>query len=288
MGFLKKWIRPLSPIFFKLSLYTMKVLGKKTILIFWNRGLGDIALGLFGLNQRIKEIIPDAKITYYTRQDLKQGFELLNDCQTIVDVTLQRGKPFHLDQRFFSLYDTVILNPNPTDWLLDQLHKVVPTLYLKELKQPGAKEKIAIHVQTETGQFYGYEKNWPIERFIELIRYLNQKDIRPVLLGVKKDDHFSSLQVEDWRGEKELNEVLTCILQECSILIAPDSGILSLVYYLNHQVDLLVISLWSDPRQGILKHGVGSPNQRLKNIPLIEKNLKNLSVERVIDAIERK
>ena len=32
-------------------------------MLFWNRGLGDIALGLYAIVHRIRESIPDAKIT---------------------------------------------------------------------------------------------------------------------------------------------------------------------------------------------------------------------------------
>ncbi len=49
--------------------------GKK-ILIFWNRGLGDIALGLFAIVHRIREFIPDSQITFLTRPNLRDGFLL--------------------------------------------------------------------------------------------------------------------------------------------------------------------------------------------------------------------
>ena len=56
----------------------------RRILIPWNRGLGDIALGLYALVYRIRKAIPDARITFVTRPDLAEGFKLLDNVETII------------------------------------------------------------------------------------------------------------------------------------------------------------------------------------------------------------
>ncbi len=285
MGLLKKVIKPIYPYLFRLKLLIWRLKNKRSFLIIWNRGLGDIPLGLFGLNLRIKEMIPQVNITYLTREDLKHGFEFLSDCNVTVDEEMKRGIPYVIPSDLLNQYDVIIENANPTDWLFDQLGNIQPKMSLGKAFKPASKSKIAIHVQSETGQFYGYEKNWPKVSFQALIQKMNAQGIVPILIGLKKDDAFLSLQVEDLRGELNLKQVIEMILGECHTLIAPDSGILSMIYYFDNPIDLKVISLWSDPNQGILKHNVVSPNPLLKHTPLIEKELKNLAVERVLKVL---
>lgn len=282
MSFFKKFVRPFRPYLFRLFLLILKMRKKKNILILWNRGLGDIALGLYGLNLRIKEIIPDCQITYLTREDLAIGFSFLKNCQYIVDPEMKRGCKYTISKKFIDAFDYCLLKPNPTDWLIDLLSTLTPKLEIENLEPNFSKSKIGIHVQSETGQFYGYEKNWPKDAFLELIKKLNQKGIRPVLFGLKKDTFFQQVDAEDRRGELDLSSVMKKIIHECHTLIAPDSGILSLFYYFTQPNPIHVISLWSDPNQGILKQNVPSPNPLLKHTPLIEKDLKNLSVEKVL------
>src|SRR5947209_7239916 len=71
--------------------------GQKKFLITWNRGLGDIALGLFALVYRIREYIPDAQITFLTRTDLYEGFSLLQDVKVFACPTWKRGVVFDLE-----------------------------------------------------------------------------------------------------------------------------------------------------------------------------------------------
>lgn len=40
---------------------------QKKFLLAWNRGLGDIPLGLYAIIYRIREFIPDCSITFLTR-----------------------------------------------------------------------------------------------------------------------------------------------------------------------------------------------------------------------------
>ncbi|HEX4839350.1 MAG TPA: hypothetical protein VFU89_02790, partial [Rhabdochlamydiaceae bacterium] len=67
--------------------------GCKSVLIPWNRGLGDIALGLYAIVKRVQEYLPNAKITFITRPDLKDGFQLLKGVDVIIAPQWSRGKP---------------------------------------------------------------------------------------------------------------------------------------------------------------------------------------------------
>lgn len=283
MGFIKKWFRPFQPFFFYCRLCLYRLFKKTNFYILWNRGLGDIALGLYGLNHRIYEVIPDAQIHYLTRFDLKEGFMLLGNCNVTVIPSMQRGKKFEMVKTqeknavFFS-------KPNPTDWLSDQLKKLVPKLQLpsKIIKKNSL---IALHVDSETGIYYGYQKNWPLAHFQTLIQDLNKNGVKPVIIGLKKTEDFLDFDVLDLRGDMSLIAVLTYILENCSFLVAPDSGILSLLYYLDVQAPIKLISFWADPNQGILKQGVHSPNSLLKHVPIIEKDLKLLEPKRILEEI---
>src|SRR5438132_1362726 len=108
--------------------------GKTGFLICWNRGLGDIPLGLYALNQRIFHFIPEAKITYLTRADLAPGFALLKKVEVLVDPSWKRGAAFDLNtslqrcQRVSSEFDILLETPDPTRWLMWQLGKLTPKL----------------------------------------------------------------------------------------------------------------------------------------------------------------
>ena len=284
MGLIRKLLRPLSPFFFRFRLIFFRLIGIKRFEIVWNRGLGDIALGLYGLNLRIYEIIPDAQIHYFTRSDLKEGFTLLANCNVTVDVAMKRGQKVVWSQN--KPPNTVrIFKPNPTDWLKDQLKKVVPKLKIELPSIVLDKSEVALHVDSETGQYYGYEKNWPIEKFKILIEKLNEKGVIPVLIGLKKTEDFSHLKVKDLRGELGLIELMQYLLGFVKVIVAPDSGILSILYYLDVAIPIKVVSFWSDPHQGILKQGVKSPNPYLDHFALVQKDLRQLEPKRLLDAI---
>src|SRR4029078_3737266 len=71
---------------------------QKRFLICWNRGLGDIPLGLYALTQRIYAYIPDASITFAPRSDLEVGFKMLSTgVSVVIDPDWKRGTPFDLD-----------------------------------------------------------------------------------------------------------------------------------------------------------------------------------------------
>lgn len=273
---------------------------KKRFLLCWNRGLGDIPLGLYSLVHRIREFIPDAKITFLTRSDLFLGFNLLDQVEVFVDPSWKRGEAFDLKKSLASLqrnpdaFDIIIEKPDPTRWVKWQLGRVTPKLNWSEKydvlsKRFGLDHKqkyIAIHIQTETQ--YNYEKNWPFAYWQECLQQLiTALGITPILFGFAKKSVFLQEKVIDLRGETTLLEMLSIIKNHCSYLLAPDSGVLSMTYYLNSPFPLNVVSLWADPKQGILKQRVQSPNPLLRHIPLIAKHedIGNISVRQVMKTL---
>src|SRR5579871_4882574 len=94
--------------------------GKTRFLICWNRGLGDIPLGLYALTTRIHHFIPDAYITFLTREDLLPGFQMLKNICAIADPSWKRGTPFNLTtslsncERHPSEFDIILEAPDPT------------------------------------------------------------------------------------------------------------------------------------------------------------------------------
>src|SRR3972149_8472085 len=145
----------------------------KKVLVCWNRGLGDIPLGLYALVIRIRHFMPDVQISFLTRKDLESGFHMLEDVGVLVDPDWKRRVPFDTAASLKKLgkdiadYDLVLERPDPTNWLQWQIGKLTPRLKWNaqwdDLWQKFGLVKegpyIGVHVQTET--FYDYEKNWP-------------------------------------------------------------------------------------------------------------------------------
>ena len=71
---------------------------KGRFLVIWNRGLGDIPLGLYALVYRIRSYVPNASITFMTRSDLAEAFTMLEGVQVIVGESWKRGKPFDIEE----------------------------------------------------------------------------------------------------------------------------------------------------------------------------------------------
>lgn len=273
---------------------------KKSFLICWNRGLGDIPLGLYALVYRIREFIPDAKITFLTRPDLFLGFHLLNQVEVLVDSSWKRGESFDLKsslarlQKSQKAFDVIIEHPDPTRWLKWQLGRITPKLnWLEKYDRlcmrfglDHQQKYIAIHIQTETK--YKYEKNWPVVHWKECLYQLDfELKLTPILFGFSKETPFLKEGVIDLRGETTLLEMLSIIKNHCCYLLAPDSGVLSMTYYLNSPFRLNVISLWAAPKQGVLKQQVNSPNPLLQHIPLIakDKDICTISVKQVLKTL---
>ncbi len=261
---------------------------KKRFLICWNRGLGDIPLGLYALVFRIRKWIPDAEITFLTRPNLAEGFALLEGVRVKVDPTWVRGQPYSTKSVTLSDFDEVILHPDPTGWLQWQLGQLTPKLLWKKEWESHSldPEKIYIGVHVETETQYAYEKNWPTASWRTLFAALPQ-EWGILLFGSAAKTPFEGDHIVDLRGKTSLIEMLSLIKNHCRHLIVPDSGVLSLIYYIDASFPLHVISLWADPEQGVLRQGVSSPNPQLLHTPLIAPagDLSQLRVEEVLHAL---
>lgn len=273
----KKLWRKIAPNPLDQMLGRAKANGAKSVLIPWNRGLGDIALGLYAIVYRIKEYIPDAEITFFTRKDLEDGFKMLKGIKIVVDPLMRRGSPYTIPSHLQA--DLVIDKADPSYWVIWQRGRLVPKMEWDPtyddlcLRFNLPQKCIGAHVQCETN--YYHERNWPECHWKELFATLSDP---VVLFGLKKDPKFDNPNVIDLRGEMNLYEMLSIIKNRCRVLIAPDSGVLGLTYYLNTPFPLKLISLWADPNHGILKQNVASPNPLLEHIPLISSNKKNAAL----------
>jgi len=275
---------------------------KSRFLLVWNRGLGDIPLGLCALVHRIRSYIPRASITFITRKDLADLFTMLEDVHVIVGETIVRGTPVDVDatlqehQLSSNMFDVVLENPDPTRWLKWQIGALTPKLKWNEEwdslmdkyeLDPNA-TYIGCHVQTETGGYYGYEKNWDLPAWRNLFKKIHEEKKGKVLLfGMKGEPAFLMEDVVDLRGKTNVFEMLSIIKNRCRYLVAPDSGVLSATYYVHASYPIRVVSLWADPRQGVLRQKVDSPNPQLEHVPLHGKNdnVANIKFDTVYDAL---
>jgi len=253
----------------------------RRFLVFWNRGLGDIALGLYALFARIRTAVPDAEISVLTRSDLADAFALFDVQRVVVDPALERGERDGYANARARLglraadFDVVLERPDPTRWLAAQLGSVVPRLAWRPehdalcrtfaLADGGA--YVGVHVSAETARFYGYVKDWPAESWRAFFDGMAGE--RCVLFGYAPEPPFGAAGLVDLRGRTTLLEMLAIVKNRCRVLVAPDSGVLTMAYYLDCAFPLTVVSLWSDPRQGVLKQGVASPNPLLRHVPLV-------------------
>lgn len=274
--------------------------GGQKILIAWNRGLGDIALGLYAMVQRTREFIPNAEITFLTRENLRDGFSLLEGIEVLASPSWKRGETISVKETLRQMgvdparFDLIIEKPSPTDWVRWQRGKVTPRLKWKNefdslwTKFGLSEPYIYIGVQVAAETSYGLWRNWPIERWQELFdRFEKRSGVRVLLFGYGGQPQFSQSCVIDLRGKTTLFELLSIIKNRCHSLILPDSGIQSMAYYLDASFPLRLVSLWGDPNHGILKQGVPSPNPQLTHIPLIaeKRDLSTVSVDCVMQSL---
>lgn len=276
---------------------------RKNILILWNRGLGDIPLWLYGLTFQIKSIINDCQITFLTREELKEPFMMLEGVKSLPSNTIKRGQDvdvsFELSKHNlnFSDFDLFLEKIEPKKWLKWQRGSIIPKLRAPSVL-PNLFDKfnlpteplIAIHVSSETSNFYTKEKNWPLESFQTLFeKIIKEFSFKIILFGNEQKEDFKLDNVIDLRGKTTFFEMVSIIKHKCFALIAPDSGVLCSIYYLDLNFPIHVISLWGDPNVGVLKQKVRSPNKQLVHIPLIGKNkeVKNIEVDKIIAVIKK-
>ena len=271
--------------------------GGKNILLCWNRGLGDIALGLYAMVHRIQEKIPNAKITFLIRPNLQEGFSLLQGVNVLVAPNWKRGEKVFPKKTLqelgvdFKQFDLIIEKPNPTDWVRSQRGTLVPKLEWNQAYDSLWKsfsldeESIYIGIQPVAETEYGLWRNWPPERWMELVDLLGQlNNVKVLLFGFGRAPHFPQSHVVDLRGKTNLFELLSIVKHRCRAVVLPDSGILSMIYYLNTSFPIQVLSLWGDFNHGILKQNVSSPNSELRHVPLMgeHRDLSALSAKKVL------
>ncbi len=266
--------------------------GKK-ILIGWNRGLGDIALGLYAIVHRIREFIPDAEITFITRENLEYGFSMLENVK-VIKTNWTRGQNYTIPKEIRKQFDLVIEKPSPTDWVRWQRGKLTPKLKWDPAHDDlwqgfdllGGFTYICVQVSAETE--YGLWRNWPLAKWEELFTRLEKFPlVKIILFGFGTEPKFSHANVIDLRGKTTLFQLLSIVKNKVHAAILPDSGILSMIYYLGCTFPIKVISLWADSNHGILKQNVASPNPELTHYPLIgkERDLSSVDAKGVIDCI---
>ena len=275
--------------------------------IFWNRGLGDIPLGLYQVVAELKEQLPAAHLTVVTRAELAECFQLLPVDEVAVDPALVRGEHDVMRQSMrragivADAHDVVLASLDPTRWFrrgpetrprLDWPPRLdaLADRFAPAFEPTGDDEiHIAVHVSSETASYYSYRKDWPTDRWRALFDALGRRHrVRFVLLGLERDDAFDGLPCIDLRGQTSLLEMLSVITRRCDVLIAPDSGVLTMTYCLDTTRPIDIVSLWSDPRQGILKNSVQSPNPRLRHRAILgaDERVENISVDEVAATVE--
>jgi ADP-heptose:LPS heptosyltransferase len=275
--------------------------GRARFLFFWNRGLGDIALGLVPLFRRIRADKPGAAIEVVTREELRSAFEMTGVDAIHVIPRLAREARVELPRACAALgidlagFAATFDYPDPNRWLEGRRAEHPPVLAWQpawdslagRFDIPRRKRVIVVHVSTETAGYYGYVKDWPLERWRELFARHADSDTQWVLVGRGAEDTLGGVNVTDLRGATSFPELMSLIRHHCTDLIAPDSGVLTMAYYLDAQFPIDVISLWSDPRQGILLQGCASPNASLRHTSLVApgEDLHNLSVDAVAAAL---
>jgi ADP-heptose:LPS heptosyltransferase len=257
---------------------------RKRFLFFWNRGLGDIALGLVPLFLRIRDELPGAKIDVVTREELRAPFELahvdalhvVKDLQREARIDFREAAPelgIELDR-----YAAVFEYPDPNRWLVGRRREHPPilpwnrrwdTLVSRFPQIATGRLVIGAHVHSETAGYYGYVKDWPVASWAELMRrFGDESRVQWVLFGQRAEIPLEGANVLDLRGKTGFAELMSLVKNRCRVLIAPDSGILTMAYYLDAPFALEVLSLWADPRQGILLQDCASPNPRLRHVAL--------------------
>jgi ADP-heptose:LPS heptosyltransferase len=275
------------------------------VLFFWNRGLGDVTLALTPLFARIRQQAPKARITVVTRAELEEPFRLTDADDVRVVAHLPREARITLDGLRSACgldparFATIFLDPDPTRWLHGVRGRIPPSLRWNPAWDALADDVVAeapgrtlvgAHVSSETAGYYSYVKDWPIAHWRELIgRFADDDGVRWVLFGHRPEPAFDLPQVTDLRGRTGFLEMMAIVKCRCRVLVGPDSGILNTVYYLDAPFPIDLVSLWSDPRHGILQQGCASPNRELRHVPIVgrDEDVRNIGVDEVERAVRQ-
>ena len=276
---------------------------RRGFLFFWNRGLGDIALGLVPLFRRIRKDSPKARIEVVTREELRAPFELAGVDAVHVIPGLEREARIDLESAppagvEIDRYAAVFSYPDPNRWLVGHRRDHPPVLpwnprwdVLVSRFPQVARDRVVIgaHVHSETAGYYGYVKDWPAASWQSLIaRFDEASGVQWLLFGRNAEFPLEAANVLDLRGQTSFAELMSLIKNRCRVLVAPDSGVLTMAYYLDAPFEIDVISLWADPRQGILLQDCASPNAKLRHVALQspQEDIRKLGVD-VVDAALR-
>jgi hypothetical protein len=270
----------------------------------WNRGLGDIALGLMPLFARIRIECPGSRIVIFTRPELEEAFMLAGADALHVIPGVQRGSALDVVGAAARLgiapgaHVTFFQAPDPTRWLEGRRRDYPPALHWRSswnakadrvFAAPHDAIVIGAHVDSETARHYGYVKDWPADSWRALMQlFPPATKVHWVLFGHAASVTFDVPNATDLRGRTSFLEMLAVIRTRCRILVAPDSGVLTAAYYLDQDFPLDIVSLWSDPRQGILKQQCASPNPRLRHVALQgpDEDVRKLRVDDVGPLVE--
>ncbi len=275
---------------------------RRTEVVFaWNRGLGDIPLGLLPLFAQVRAAKPAARIVVVTRADLAQAMALAGADRVVAVPGLTRGAPLNLRAVAPSLglalgdAAAVFADPDPDRWLRSRApfapvlrwNRADDARAARFIDPHDARPCIGIHAASETARHYRYAKDWPAEHWARLFGLVDARvPVRWVIVGHAPSPPLRGANVLDLRGRTDLLDMLA-VIRRCRAVVAPDSGVLSTVYYLDAPADLLVVSLWADPRQGVLKQGSASPNPGLVHRPLLGRgeDVTRVSPEAVADCL---
>ncbi|NGX36531.1 MAG: putative uridylyltransferase, partial [Candidatus Anoxychlamydiales bacterium] len=285
---LRKIVRKIKKNPLEVILKKAKKNSHKKFLLAWNRALGDVPLGLYAVVYRIKKYIPDARITFLIREDLKDAFLLLKDIDFIRVPFWRRYMPFDICHSLkllnqdYRKYDVIIDKVDPNYWVKWQIGNLQPKLIWDKSFDSLAnsfnlpKNKIVVALQPTIETKHSPWRSYPKKSFDKLFSKAS-KDIVFVFLGVDKTLKFDSKNIIDLRGKTSLIEALSIIKNKCEYFLSLDSGLLSLFYYLDVDFPIKLISLWGSKDVGIIKQKVKSPNKKMIYTSLIfENGLENL------------
>jgi hypothetical protein len=247
---------------------------------------------------RIRREFPGDRTEVATREELRAPFELAGVDAVHVVAGLEREARIDLRREpppgvEIERYAAVFEYPDPNRWLEGRRRDYPPVLpwnprwdVLVSRFPQVSHDRIVIgaHVHSETAGYYGYVKDWPATSWQSLIsRFGEASGVQWLLFGRNAEFPLEAPNVLDLRGQTSFAELMSLIRNRCRVLIAPDSGVLTMAYYLDAPFAIDVISLWADPRQGILLQDCASPNPRLRHVALQspQEDIRKLGIEAV-------